>query len=96
MKLIESIIAHEYKIAPSELHSATRGLHSYPRQVVMYMARRVTNLTQEEIGAYFDRDHGTVIHACKAVQDAVDAYPKLAEALSKISRKINLRLESAS
>ena len=43
-----------------------------PRQVGMYLARRLTNLSLEQIGAYFGgRDHSTVLHACRKVEQAL-------------------------
>jgi chromosomal replication initiator protein len=39
-----------------------------PRQVSMYLARQLTDLSFEKIGQYFGgRDHKTVQHACKKV-----------------------------
>jgi len=39
-----------------------------PRQAAMYLARTLTKHSLQEIGdAFGGRDHGTVIHACKAV-----------------------------
>jgi chromosomal replication initiator protein len=38
----------------------------------MYLARRLTDLSLEQIGAYFGgRDHSTVLHACRKVERAV-------------------------
>lgn len=43
-----------------------------PRQVSMYLARRLTRLSLEQIGAYFGgRDHSTVLHACRKIEQAM-------------------------
>src|SRR5262249_22117573 len=43
-----------------------------PRQVGMYLARQLTELSLEQIGAYFGgRDHSTVLHACRKVEQAL-------------------------
>src|SRR5262249_27789262 len=43
-----------------------------PRQVGMYLARQMTDLSLDQIGAYFGgRDHSTVLHACRKVEDAL-------------------------
>ena len=40
----------------------------FPRQVAMYLARRHTKASLQQIGETFGgRDHGTVLHACKTV-----------------------------
>ena len=41
---------------------------AFPRQIAMYLARRHTKSSLNEIGdAFGGRDHGTVLHACKTV-----------------------------
>ena len=38
----------------------------------MYLARQLTPLSLEQIGAYFGgRDHSTVLHACRKVEQAL-------------------------
>ena len=54
------------------LFAPTRGppRAAFARQVAMYLARRHTKSSLNEIGdAFGGRDHGTVLHACKTVQD---------------------------
>ena len=44
-----------------------------PRHVGMYLARRLTALSLDQIGAYFGgRDHSTVLHACRKVERALE------------------------
>ena len=41
-----------------------------PRQIAMFLSRTLTKHSLQEIGdAFGGRDHGTVIHACKAVDN---------------------------
>lgn len=42
------------------------------RQVSMYFLRTFTKQTESKIGSYFDRDHATVIHAVKTVNNLYD------------------------
>jgi chromosomal replication initiator protein len=55
------------------LRSERRGRSVvFPRQVGMYLARQLTGLSLDQIGAYFGgRDHSTVLHACKKVEKAL-------------------------
>jgi hypothetical protein len=47
----------------------TRNL-TRPRQMAMYIAREVTSMSLPEIGnAFGGRDHSTVIHACKTMEE---------------------------
>jgi chromosomal replication initiator protein len=44
-----------------------------PRQVAMYLARELAGLSLPRIGAAFGRDHTTVLHACRKVEEAMAA-----------------------
>jgi len=67
-RIVEVVSSH-FAVKPSDLKSAKRTKSiSFPRQVVMHMARRVTTLSLEEIGDYFGgRDHTTVLYAVQKV-----------------------------
>ncbi|MGF1484387.1 MAG: chromosomal replication initiator protein DnaA [Opitutales bacterium] len=46
---------------------------AFPRQIAMYLSRMLTNHSLQEIGdAFGGRDHGTVIHACKMVENMME------------------------
>ena len=56
-----------------------------PRQVGMYLTRRLTALSLEQIGAYFGgRDHSTVLHACRKVEEALDRDVTLSGAVREL------------
>lgn len=62
-----------FRIEPRHLQSRRR-YRSFlvPRQIGMYLARQLTDLSLEEIGSHFGgRDHSTVLHACRKVQEAL-------------------------
>jgi chromosomal replication initiator protein len=47
-----------------------------PRQIAMYLARTLTKHSLQDIGdAFGGRDHGTVIHACKQVDNMMEQDP---------------------
>jgi chromosomal replication initiator protein len=49
-----------------------------PRQVAMYLSRSLTNKSLKAIGGYFGgRDHSTVIHAVKTIEDLLAREPVL-------------------
>ncbi len=46
---------------------------AFPRQIAMYLSRMMTGCSLQEIGeAFGGRDHGTVIHACKTVENMME------------------------
>src|SRR3989440_995984 len=64
-----------YNVRLSDLQSKRRHKSiAFPRQVCMFLARRHTRYSLEEIGGYFGgRDHTTVLHAVRTVgQDCKD------------------------
>ncbi len=60
-----------------------------PRQISMYLARRCTGLSLEQIGAYFGgRDHTTVLHACRKVENALDKDVALSRAVRQLHAQL--------
>jgi chromosomal replication initiator protein len=66
-------VGRYFRVAPRLMRSRQRGREALlPRQVGMYLARQLTGLSLEQIGAYFGgRDHSTVLHACRKVEQAL-------------------------
>jgi chromosomal replication initiator protein len=62
-----------FRVEPRQLQSRRRSRGVLlPRQVGMYLARQLTGLSLGQIGAYFGgRDHSTVLHACRKVEQAL-------------------------
>jgi chromosomal replication initiator protein len=59
-----------------------------PRQVAMYLARELTGLSLPRIGTAFDRDHTTVLHACRKVEEAVETDAKLAAVVRQLRSEL--------
>ena len=68
-EIIDTVTRY-YGVKPSELLSKRRHKSiALPRQICMWLARKHTRHSLEEIGGYFGgRDHTTVMHAVKAVK----------------------------
>jgi chromosomal replication initiator protein len=58
-----------------------------PRQIAMYLCRRMTRLSLQAIGASFARNHATVVHACKAVRAACATDPEYKTRIDGVVRK---------
>ncbi|MCI8420319.1 MAG: chromosomal replication initiator protein DnaA [Oscillospiraceae bacterium] len=60
------------------------------RQVAMYLIRRMTSLSQDDVGQHFGgRDHATVINSIKKVEKQMTANPAFAETVKAITTNIN-------
>lgn len=68
---IQKRVAEHYNIRLSDMHSARRARAvARPRQVAMYLAKQLTTRSLPEIGRKFGgRDHTTVMHAVKKVEE---------------------------
>jgi chromosomal replication initiator protein len=68
---IQRKIAEFYKLDIRDLHSQERSRRvARPRQVAMYLSRELTMRSLPEIGRRFgDRDHTTVLHACRRISE---------------------------
>jgi chromosomal replication initiator protein len=58
---------------------------SHPRQEAMYLSRVVARKSLNQIGRSFQRDHTTVIHACRAVEKRKASDPYFASRLLNIA-----------
>ncbi|MEE9327630.1 MAG: chromosomal replication initiator protein DnaA [Cocleimonas sp.] len=68
---IKKTVALHYNIKTSDMDSKrrTRSI-ARPRQVAMSLSKELTNHSLPEIGTYFgNRDHTTVLHACKKIKE---------------------------
>jgi len=71
---IQKKVAEYFELRHSDMLSRRRPNHiAVPRQIAMHLSRELTKHSLQEIGESFGgRDHGTVIHACRQVENLVD------------------------
>ena len=74
IEVIQKRVADHYQIRHSDMTSKRRPANiAIPRQIAMYLCRQLTKHSLQEIGDSFGgRDHGTVIHACKSVDNMLE------------------------
>jgi chromosomal replication initiator protein len=75
-----------FLVDPGDLQSRRRHRDVLlPRQVGMYLARQMTALSLDQIGQYFGgRDHSTVLHACRKVEQTLHHDAVLSGAIREI------------
>ena len=81
---IQNIVSNFYSISLSEMLSQRRSRPlARPRQIAMYLAKKLTTRSLPEIGRRFaNRDHTTVIHAVKTIN-------RLSEKDDELKKNIN-------
>ena len=79
-----------YHVKLSDLQSKRRHKSiTAPRQICMWLARKSTRLSLEEIGAYFGgRDHTTVIHSIRTVDRHITDDPSLATQIQQLQEEL--------
>ena len=66
---IKKTVAEFFNVKLTDLLAADRMRSvAIPRQIAMYLSRRLTHASLHEIGAAFEKTNGTVVHACKQIQ----------------------------
>ena len=87
--ILEAISEH-FGVRLSELVGRKRSRSiAQPRQIGMYLARKLTPLSLEEIGAHFGgRDHSTVLHAERAVEANCHSSQATASTVNSLTRTL--------
>ena len=87
---IQRRVAHHFHISKDDLLSKRRSLEvARPRQVAMYLAKKLTPRSLPDIGRRFGgRDHTTVIHAVKRIEALRHTDKTLQAALTTLKEQI--------
>jgi chromosomal replication initiator protein len=87
---IQRIVARQYNVSRADLLSSRRTANVVrPRQVAMYLAKTLTLRSLPEIGRRFGgRDHTTVLHAVRKIENLVNTDTALAEEIELLKRQL--------
>lgn len=88
---IQKTVAEYYKIKVADLLSKRRSRSvARPRQMAMAMAKELTNHSLPEIGdAFGGRDHTTVLHACRKIEQLREESHDIKEDFSNLIRTLS-------
>lgn len=89
--LIVDVVAEHYNITPAEIYSKDKSRNiSYPRQIVMYLCRKLTDMSVTDIGkALGNRDHSTVLHGYDKVSTDINNDSSIHNTIDVLIKKIN-------
>ena len=87
---IQKRVAEYYNVKVSDMHSARRSVTiARPRQMAMYLAKQLTSKSLPEIGRKFGgKDHTTVMHAVKRIEELAQKDNELREDIGRLKRMI--------
>lgn len=90
ISIIQDIVSSYFDLRVEELKSQRRTRNvSYPRQIAMYLSRKLTDMSLPKIGDEFGgRDHSTVIHAYEKISDNLKTDESLQHTVADIIKKL--------
>src|SRR5690554_6608041 len=89
---IQKVVSDYFKLDVETLQSKTRKRHIVQaRQLAMFFAKKYTKSSLQNIGSQIgDRDHATVLHACKTVDNLVETDKQFKKYVEDINKKFSI------
>ena len=86
---IQKTVAQHYDIRLADMVGTRRSRAiSGPRQVAMYLCRKLTDSSLPQIGASFNRTHATVLHACRNIEKKLPDDPELKRTINGLAKQL--------
>lgn len=87
---IQRIVAEYFQVSVEDMKSKKRSANlTFPRQVAMYLCRKLTNESFPKIGIEFGgKDHSTVMHSVEKIEKEVLVNKELANIVEKLKKEI--------
>ena len=84
-------VADRFAISVRDITGKRRHRHvARARHVCMFLARKMTSHSLEEIGGYIGgRDHTTVMHGFQRIRNDVQADPELAQLIDSLRNELS-------
>ena len=87
---IQKIVSEYFQITVEDIRSKKRSSNiSFPRQIAMYLCRKLTNESFPKIGTEFGgKDHSTVMHSVEKIEQEIKVNADLAKIIDKLKNDI--------
>lgn len=87
---IQRIVSEYFQVSVEDLKSKKRSANlAFPRQVAMYLCRKLTNESFPKIGIEFGgKDHSTVMHSVEKIEREINTNKELANIIEKLKKDI--------
>ena len=88
--LIQTVVCKFFKISKNEMLSSRRSRYLVrPRQIAIFLTKILTSKSLPEIGREFsNRDHTTIIHSVKTIENIKEKDPEMVENINKLKSQI--------
>src|SRR6056297_734687 len=89
---IQKVVCDYFNISPDQLHSKTRKREIVQaRQIAMFFSKSLTKSSLASIGSQIGgKDHATVLHACKTVNNLIDTDKRFKQTIKNIEKKLKI------
>ncbi|MDF2951331.1 MAG: chromosomal replication initiator protein DnaA [Anaerocolumna sp.] len=90
-ELIIDVIAEHFNITSNDIYSINKSRNiAFPRQIAMYMCRKLTELSLSDIGKLMgNRDHTTVLHGIDKIETNMKKDASMQNTIDVLMKKIN-------
>lgn len=90
-ELITEIVADHFDLTPADIIGNRRNSQiAFPRQIVMYLCRHMTDCTLKIIGQYLGgRDHTTIMNGINKIEAELETSESTREVIDILKKKIN-------
>ncbi|MEW6595361.1 MAG: chromosomal replication initiator protein DnaA [Thermodesulfobacteriota bacterium] len=87
--VIRDFVARQFQVPLAELQSKSRKKSvAFPRQVAMFLARKLTDEALSDIGKAMNRDHSTVVHSIRVITEAIARDGSIRGQIDHLSERI--------
>ncbi|BCJ96960.1 chromosomal replication initiator protein DnaA [Anaerocolumna chitinilytica] len=89
--LIIEVIAEHFNITTNDIYSVNKSRNiAYPRQIAMFLCRKLTDYSLSDIGKIMgNRDHTTILHGIDKVEKNIKKDPSMQNTIDVLTKKIN-------
>ncbi len=86
---IQEFVARRYDVRIQDMRGKSRQSEiTVPRQIAMYLSRKMTEKSLPEIAAGFDKSHPTVLHSISVVEKKIENSEDFRQEIADLERKI--------
>ena len=90
---IQKVVAEYYDVRLADMTSTKRQQSvAHPRQVAMYLCRKLTTSSLPDIARVFSKTHATILHAYRSIDKKTTSDEELKHSVSDIARKLGRKL----
>ena len=90
---IQTVVARKYNVTMAQILSAERTQSIVtPRQLAMFISRKLTTKSLKEIADAFDKSHATILHGVKSITQRLETEIELKNVLDEIITSLGYRM----